>query len=257
VAATNGDPASAPLPATTTGRVYLDHHLGLLVGASIATLGILKLLALAKWETETAAAIFRYSGTTDIVVGTVVASANALIIPLLWIPLVVAAYLRARDGVWPAGLWWPLVLSFTTWIALFVGEIWMGLLMLGITGMGVIFGRMDRGNGTRAVLASKMALVSGLLANLGVVQFVFADDASWLPSESIRVDGETAFTGYILSGDASSEWIVLRDEPRRVEFVPAETDRERRPCRQGPDNWASRSLLNLLEGEESAYPECP
>lgn len=232
-------PQSPPRPAQTAGQETVAHRLGkewsshltLIASAFIVLWVVVRLLATAGFDANTATSILQESGTATVIVGTVL-SATTIAIPLIIaVGLGLLAYRLTYHRSLPHWIYIP---------ASFLGAMWLviaspvfGLFFLALTvSVGVVFAMSDRK--TVEPKRSKDYSVSirvfwGILATFGTIGLILSTQP-WMPTETIKTaSGETIY-GYVLRS-SDQRWAILRDHPREVIFIESNKVRQRALCR--------------------------
>lgn len=226
----------------------------------IAFVVVYRLLALARWDAQTAAAILQHLGSANVILGVAVSAAPAIITTALWFLSGLFFYRWARDRAWP-GIGYG-VLTLVTALVGFTIATGPQLVLMALLWCGAAFvGRQDRGVDPELAQRQNLRIMLGAFGGL-VLSSVIISEASWLPTESITAEDREPFTAYVLSGTESEEWVVLRADQREVEFISGEVDRTRTLCDRDsggwPGEWFWKRTVELLGGVRSAdYPDCP
>jgi hypothetical protein len=146
-----------------------------------------------------------------------------------------AAYVAVRTLGW--AVW-------TLFILMLACSIVLALLAWGIKGLANRYPEALR------VKTSKPSDVIGAFATTCLVTIPIAlvvvgavSDAAWLPAEKLHLENGLTIAGYVLS--ESDHWIiVVRDDDRRIERLPATRVMHREACR--PERRPENTLLDAV-----------
>jgi hypothetical protein len=242
------------------------------VVAALATAALIaaRLLAISRFDVNTAAMILQVSGTGTALAGTTLTLLPVALfigtvflamvvfldpsllrteVPTEWMLIVAAA---ASVCLTP----WPFAVATASVLAL----VWLA-------------GRISRRRGVEVSLRQQFRDSRMLRVMLTVMLSVFAigpivAQRPWLPLQVVTLEDSTVVVGYVL-GEAEGRVVVMSDRDRTIALLDPEEIDDRAICQGGarpggalaeaPQVRLSGSLLGLLLWGDQApsYPECP
>jgi hypothetical protein len=240
--------------------------------AAIATAALIaaRLMAISRFDVNTAAMILQVSGTGTALAGT----ALTLLAPAIaGATLFIAVVVFIDPTLVRAGLpnEWLLSLAIAATICLTPLPLAVGVLVL-VAVVGAA-GWLLRRNGTPVSLKDQLK-DSRLLRMLFTILVVLAAVAPlvlqrpWLPLQQITLANDAVVVGYVL-GEAEGQVVVMNDTDRTITLLQPDDIREREICQGGaqpggamsgvPQVSLSGSALGLLLwGDDTpSYPSCP
>lgn len=236
------------------------NHVGLLISGFVAFIVVLRLLMMARWDTGTAAAILQHAGTASVVLGIAISIAPSFITTGLWIVGAYHFYEWSRDGRWPGLHRSAWLLAISVLVGLTIASTFQFAFMLIVWVLGWVAGSSDRNTDPAVARQQNNRLIAGQFVAL-MISGVLLSETPWLPLEKISTEGSDPVAAYVLSGKDGDTWVVLPDDTREVEFIPAdrEPSRELYDERPGwPGEWAWDRVIDLVGSKDGPrYPRCP
>ena len=241
--------------APSNWRTIANNHAGLLISGGLAFVVIYRLLSVAHWDTTTAAAVLQNAGSGNVILGVAISAAPSIITTILWIAGGAFFYRWMADRSWP-GRFYLWLTAMTVVLGLTIASVLELLFMLIVWVCAALLGRQDRGRDVATTSRENRKLILTMIVG-STVSLVVMSASSWLPTERIEAGGKP-YTAFVLRADTSGDWVVLRNEPREVHFVPPGSSRSRELCDNGDQAWLYRRLPDLFGGVPPAdYPHCP
>jgi hypothetical protein len=248
---------------TASERPWWRDHIALATGLLSVTFVALRILATAHFSPETAAGILVTAGTGQVVVGTLLGVAPVLpaIAVLLWVTNVLWRIAERKTvprlRVHVAVLWSVSCLgALATPLAVFLPMLVISL------GCVVLLQRRplsDLGRVVRFEAFNRSAYAAMAVVGPSVIAGLVATSTQvWLPTESIKVIGRPAATGYVLQ-DSGSSTVVLWDHDRRLERFSAGSI-TRSFCdtsRTGSFSFNQPAIAWVYRPALPSYPKCP
>lgn len=231
-------------------------HIGLIASILLATIIVLKVYAVAGWNSTTATGIIAANGTTNVIIGSLLAS-----LPIVYWFLFVFALpkleqkleLKNKTTVEKYAVFthtWPILL-FLFIVPLYLVFVAMTLL-LGII-LVSLFQNKRKSRNREKHYVSRFEANTILLSSIAIAIFSSLH-TPWLPPQIIDIPDRSSQTGYVLSNnDRFSE--VLLDRPRQLIRIGADTVNSTKYC-EVSSHWTTRTLYQAL-GDEPNYPTCP
>jgi hypothetical protein len=233
-------------------RPLWREHFSLLVTGAAFSVFVLRLLAMAHGDPETAAAIVHTTGPANALFGIAVQDGALVVVAGAWVTIVVRFTQRPDRR-----LSWLFVGELATVIgaAAAVGPIVGAVGMVTFTVIWLVANAgAQRGQGLDRVMLAIFVWTVGTMGAL-VVATGFVNDQMWLPPERLTMDPSTKVVGYVLDRD-ESELVVLDDHSRTVRRIDATDVSDRTICRKhDADTWSTRSLLAVFRTRPD-YPRC-
>jgi len=191
-----------------------EEHLTLIVGAGSTAIVMMRLLAVADFDPETAFAILQSVGTTTVVIGTLLAS--------IWVVVAFAGMAIMRYFVQHGINSWRRA-AFDR--AIFVGSIVILLTAptaaaLLVIIMAIMWMRVRRTCTEVGKESVKPARAFGeFVLGIAIALVILLGAYPWIPLERISVSTQAkAHVGYVLRAD-SETIVVLDDKRRRIEYL--------------------------------------
>lgn len=231
------------------------NHVGLVVTAGVFALIVLRVLAVARFNADTAKAIVQHAGGGDLLVeiaysafpGLVAMSAGGV---LGWI----VSDIRRRPV---SALEWTLLV-----IILLVATVTVSVgLLVGLTVVAVVLAALARYDRQRGLSApggqpgDERDDQRGryLLAALGVGSALLTlSGPPWLAAETITRAGQPPTLGYVLD-QSEAGLVVLTYDDGRVKMLPGR--HFNRSLCTPPVSWLSQTFVDLLDTDPN-YPDC-
>lgn len=237
-------------------RALAKEHLALVASAGLTAIVALKVFAFSRYNVETAAAVVQVAGTGNVVVGTLVAMLPTLVMfglgevlirRLAWLRRL--APLERRAVLASSAL--PLLMLF-----LFVPFVTALLYLTVVIAVPLVLGWFVRWHDRKRSNPSPvepMSDVERTAARAAFPLYVFFTvvTATWLPSESVAVDGGQPVKAYVV-GVRDGETVFLPAGNHGLVAAPT-SDVRRRYCEDA--SWMTSTLVGLIAGRN--YPECP
>jgi hypothetical protein len=241
--------------ASTSTKPFWQEHLGILVSAALSIFVIFKVSAVAGWNPTTARGIVTENGTTNVLIGSTLASLPTLYVFffLAVLPRIEARLeLRKRSPVErsAAGMLqtWPVTLL------LFIVPIYLVIAMFGFLLLSFVARIIVRKRKVEAKPENRVSRfeANAVLLSALVWSVFFSLSSPWLATETITVAGRGEATGYVLGSDDRGV-VVLLDRPRRLERFDVSTI-ETAFCERHT-SWINKTVLQF--SSQPGYPKCP
>jgi len=248
------------------GRTPLwREHLGVVVSAITAVLVIWRVLAVAHYDLTTATALLSVAGSGNVALGGFLSSLPVILLfcaCFFWpwisrwarggirsnwlrlVPLVVLALLEL------ALLPTISVVILVGGVALLWGMLWLLVVILEHRRLPKDGAQSDEAPGEVYVPSPNMYRLTVLTA-LFSLWTMLTPTASWMPTESLRVDGAPAFAGYVVG--AQGDDVALLPLETAMIFVSSDSY-SRQLCEEDTSRWA-RPVTRFFGHSE--YPACP
>lgn len=224
----------------TVAVTWVRAHAKTTVAVAAAVLFPLRLLAVGRWNLDTALALLQQSDPQSLVVGTLltlVGGAMLLVMPVFAVLIVAAPTRRAMLRVVLVGALWLGAMGFAP-----IGPeaFWVGAVYPG-GGLFLWASTASRNKWDRFFRAFFLRLY-GLFAMISVPLVLGAfliDDRPWLPRETVRAADGRIVIGYVIADD--HDLVVLREADRQVLHLsgPAAA---RAVCTTGYDDRSMASI---------------
>lgn len=232
-------------------------HLTLLSSAALTMFIALKILAVARYNPETALGIVQVAGTTNVVIAGTIS-----IVPLLAMIVVMQGWARYRrlfrklSGTEKSAVLMaaavPLVLvlavvpmaTYLTIVAIFA-LLWL---------VGLAYGAYTKRHPPKAAETEPpssvelRAIQMASLAGLGLVTIT----SSWMPLEAVAIKNEPAIAAYVV-GERGPDTVILPTS-RGAELIIAPTEDVRRTYCSNSSSF-SVTLFQVIQGQQ--YDDCP
>jgi hypothetical protein len=249
----------------------LKGHAALVAVLTSAALTAARLLAISRFDVNTAATILQVSGTGVAIAGTALSLLPfALVLVVCVLAMVVfvdPTLLDLAPGRAQVALW----VGLGATLCLAAGTLFVLTVLFIVVAAGV--GHYLRGRGLDTDVGSALsgsrllrAQATALLAVLVLTPIVL--QRPWLPEQAVVLRGDTTRVGYLL-GDADGRLAIMNEADRSVSFVDPEAVLDRYLCTTRPatTGLAGRvprvqlrgsALGSVLWGDSKpAYPRCP
>jgi len=234
-------------PPTSTARFDWQKHLGLLVGAATSALICLKLLAVSGWDLNTAFGILSANGTTNVLIGALLATLPVLYgnVALLVLPRF-ERYLSRRSPVERSAarlleVWPTILVAFIVPLMLLVVIAFFILLPLGVSLFRFIQSKrklkQPRKNrrSHSSDSPSRFEATSAALGSFAILMFSSLH-TPWIAPETAQIDGE-ARTVYVLSVNADHATVLLHEGRKLAQLDSAQLAGEY--CQVSDSIWSA------------------
>lgn len=237
-------------------EVKWQDHIGLIASVLLATVIVLKVYAVAGWNPTTATGIIAANGTTNVIIGSLLAS-----LPIAYWFLFVFALprleqkleLKNKTTVEKYAVFthtWPILL-FLFIVPLYL--VFVALTLLLVIILVFLFQNKRKSKSREKHHVSRFEANTVLLSSIAIAIFSSLQ-VPWLPPQIINIPGKGDQTAYVLSSnDRFSE--VLLDRPRQLVKVKTDTINSAKYCEVSL-HWSARTLYQAL-GDKPEYPACP
>ncbi len=241
--------------AITKKSIKLQNHLGLAASMLITTFIILKVYAVAGWDATTARGLIAATGTTNVVVGSLIAS-----LPIIYWSLFIFALprierkleLKSKTSVEKYAILthsWPIILLMFI-VPLFILLAGLALLTLIIIDNILTNKRKSRNSDINYV--SKFEANTIMLSSIALVIFTSLG-VPWLPAQAIDIPDDGVQVGYVLnSGSRYSE--VLLEKHRKLVRVSIDRTDSAKYCNVS-SHWVERTIIQAIDYKPK-YPSC-
>lgn len=237
-------------------QIRWQDHVGTIASILLATVVALKIYAVADWNPTTATGIMATNGTTNVIIGSLLAS-----LPIAYWFLFMFALprleqkleLKNKSTIEKYAVFthtWPILL-FLFIVPLYLVFIALALLIVII--LASLIQSKRKSMKTKNHYVSRFEANTILLSSIATATF-FSLHAPWLPPQTIHFSGKGDHTVYVLSSnDSYSE--VLLDRPRQILKIDTSALNSAKYC-ENSSHWITRTLYQAL-GDKPNYPTCP
>lgn len=231
-------------------------HLGIIASILLATLIVLKVYAVAGWNPTTATGVIAANGTSNVVIGSLLASLPIIywFLFILVLPkLEQKLELKNKKAVEKYAVFthtWPILL-FLFIVPLYMLFVALALSVVIITV--ILVQRKQKRGSNKNNYVSRFEANTILLSSLAIVIFSTLN-VPWLPAQAIEVPNKGLQPGYVLSSDGRNS-VVLLNEPRQLIRVDSELTDRAAYC-EISTHWSTRTLYQAL-GDQVDYQKCP
>ena len=248
----------------------MKDHSALIAGVLGAALIAGRLLAISRFDVNTAATILQVAG-----VGTAVAGTALTLLPLaLVVATCTVAVLVFLDGsILHLPVRADLLFIFLATATLSLAPAELALISVAIVvatiGVGIVARKRGHPIDIRRTLEeSRLLRAQSILLGVLIAMTPIVLQRPWLPVQSVTFRDGSTTVGYVL-GESEGQIVVMSDQDRTITFLDPKEIRKREICtgppRTGgvvdaaPQVTVRRSLLGwLLWGDQvPTYPECP
>jgi hypothetical protein len=230
-------------------------------------LTVIKLMAVAGGDPETAYAILQTQGTATVIIGALLTSIGLILAPI-GVALMVTYYKAPSDSrriVFPVAAFAItfIVITITPWFEL-VSVIIFSLLLLSLVGFllpspkGEDSSLRGRWKATLKKVRNDWLRTSIVLYGAAVLLVGIANQTPWLPTEKISLHGNLSITGYVLARD-QYDVSILNYTTLSIDNFSSQQITIINLCRPS-DYWKERTILELMYLPSYAppgYPPCP
>lgn len=250
----------------------LKDHPALVAGVVSAVLVAARLLAVARFDVNTAATILSVSGTATAVAGTLLTLLPfgvVLLTCFLALVVFVDPTLLRLSAMWSAMLLALAVGATLSLVAVPLALVTLAV-VVGVAALGRVARRQEpRQRVVEVVASSRLLQAQVALLFVVVVLMPILLQRPWLPVQAVTLDSGRVLVGYVL-GDANGQIAMMADEDRTIAFVETADVESRIVCSGGgvaggsvggrlPRVQLRGSLIgSLLWGDQiPRYPVCP
>ena len=236
--------------------VRWQDHIGLILSILLSALVILKIYAVSGWSPLTATGIISLSGTNQVIFGSILAS-----LPIIYffmfiflIPRITKKIeLSKRSGIEKTAVLthtWPATLS------VFIFPPYLVFVFFGVALTLIFIALIIRRKNQKLNQKDKVSRFESntiLLSSIAMVVFLNLH-IPWMPSKIIDTLDMGKQTGYVLSSDSQTTYILLH-KPRQIIEIPSNSIKSSQLCELSK-HWTNYTILQLLSGDKG-YPKCP
>lgn len=250
----------------------LKDHPALVAGVISAVLVAARLLAVARFDVNTAATILSVSGTATAVAGTLLTLLPfGLVLATCFLALVVFI---DPTLVHLSSMWTGMLLALAVGATLSLVAVPLAVVTVAVVLVVALLGRLARRQHPRprvadVIASSRVLKVQTALLFVLLVLMPILLQRPWLPVQAVTLDSGRVLVGYVL-GDAHGQVAVMADEDRTITFVETADIESRIVCsgtgvaggsvgERLPRVQLRGSLIgSLLWGDQiPRYPTCP
>lgn len=233
-----------------------QNHLGLIASMSITSFIVLKVYAVAGWDATTARGLIAATGTTNVVVGSIIAS-----LPIIYWSLFIFALpriernleLKSKTSIEKYAIFthsWPIILLMFI-VPLYILLAGLALLILIILANILTNKRKDRKGDTNYV--SRFEANAIMLSSIALVVFTSLG-VPWFPTQAIDIPDKGLQVGYVLKSDSGYSEVLL-DKHRQLVRVSVDRTDSAKYC-EVSSHWVERTIVQAIDYQPK-YPSCP
>lgn len=232
-----------------------EEHITLIAGASSTVIVLMRLLAVAYFDPETAFAIMQSAGTTTVIIGTLLAS---IWVVVAFIGMVTMRYFMLHGLNTQRRTMFDCAVFGGSIVILLTAPTATVLLIIIMVAMWMYIRRSYMGIGRGESHPNR--IVGEFALGTGIALIILLGAYPWIPLERINVSNETQpHVGYVLRAD-SDAIVLLDDKRRRIDYLDRK-DRTitRRLCnRHGMLEAAliDQPVLSLVFTSSPQYERC-
>lgn len=233
---------------------FAREHIGIVASSALVLIISIRVFVVAGYEPKSALAVLQFGGSGSVMIGGVLGAmpvvlALALYVGLFW--YLISAPRRREIGMRGA---WTILLAMLIPALLLVPIVWLALGLFEIPFLLIIrYGLISDTKLTPNQIRHKPNMVEtrAVMAMVAMYPIIALISQPWMPTESIREQGQRPFTGYVV-GTSNGITAVIVKEKGKVRYMDPMT-LARHIC--SDDHWWDRPPLQLFF--PSPYPRCP